>query len=118
MVKIKYTKEKLEVAVSKSTSIQDVARIIIGKPVGGNQHQHFKKMIIKYGIDTSHFLGRGHNKGIVSNKRKTIEEIFVIGSRQKSHLLRRALLESRTEYKCFICSIDKWLGKEIRVEIS
>ncbi len=37
--------------------------------------------------------------------------------RQKSHLLRRALIESGIQYKCFICVIDKWLGKDINLEI-
>lgn len=47
---VKYTKEKLEQVVVKSISIQDVARIIVGKPVGRNHHQHIKKMIAKFNI--------------------------------------------------------------------
>ncbi len=104
-------------AVSNSASVQDVARILIGKSVGGNQHQHFKRMILKYGINTSHFLGRAHNRGKISNKRKSPGEVFTVGVRQKSHLLRRALIESGIQYKCFICLIDKWLGESISLEI-
>ncbi len=113
----RYTKEKLEVAVSKSISVQGVARIILGKPVSGNQHQHIKRMIIKYGIDTNHFLGSRHNLGKPSNKKKHADEIFITGQRQKSFLLRRALLESGVEYKCLICAINDWKGNKLILEI-
>lgn len=113
----KYTKEKLESAVLESYSVQGVARILLGKPVSGNQHQHIKKMIKKFGIDTTHFLGRRHNLGKISNKRKLPGEIFIIGQRQKSFLLRRALIESGIEYICLICGINKWRNKELRLEI-
>lgn len=116
-MKVKYTKEMLTEAVSRSTSVQDVARKLIGKPVGGNQHQHFRRMILKHSIDTSHFLGRAHNRGKVSNKRKSPAEVFIVGIRQKSHLLRRALIESGVQYRCFVCLIDKWLGKDVVLEI-
>lgn len=113
----KYTKEKLEYAVSKTLSVQGVARIILGKPVSGNQHQHIKKMIKKYAIDTSHFLGYRHNLGKVSNKRKHPEEIFIVGQRQKSLQLRRALIESKVEYKCMICGIKEWQNHKLNLEI-
>lgn len=113
----KYTKEKLEAAVLKATSIQGVARIILGKPVSGNQHQHIKKMIQKYDINSSHFLGYAHNKGLISNKRKLPDQIFIIGQRQKSAQLRRALLESAIEYKCLICGISKWRNRKLNLEI-
>lgn len=113
----KYTKERLEAAASKATSVQGVARIILGKPVSGNQHQHIKKMIQKYGINHSHFLGYAHNKGMISNQRKLPNQIFVIGQRQKSAQLRRALLESGIEYKCLICGIDKWKDGKLNLEI-
>ncbi|MCR4306090.1 MAG: HNH endonuclease [Candidatus Daviesbacteria bacterium] len=112
-----YTKEKLETAVLKSTSIQGVARVILGKPVSGNQHQHIKKMIRKFGIDSNHFLGYRHNLGVTSNKRRSPEQIFIVGQRQKSFLLRRALIESKVEYKCIICGINKWRGKDLSLEV-
>lgn len=114
---VKFTKELLEEAVSKSVSVQDVARIVLGKPVSGNQHQHLKKMISKNNIDTNHFLGQRHNLGIPSNKRKTPDQIFTIGQRQKSFLLRRALIESGVKYKCSICDINSWKGSRLNLEI-
>lgn len=113
----KYTKEKLEAAVLKSTSVQGVARIILGKEVSGNQHQHIKKMIQKFNIDSSHFLGYAHNKGMISNKRKLPNQIFIVGQRQKSFQLRRALTESAIEYKCLVCGISDWKGEKLNLEI-
>lgn len=114
---LKYTKERLETAVLETTSIQGVARILLGKPVSGNQHQHIKKMILKYSIDTNHFLGYRHNLGIKSNKRKSPSQILNVGQRQKSFLLRRALKESGVEYKCLNCGINKWGDRELNLEI-
>lgn len=113
----KYTKEKLEEAVSKSISVQDVARIILGKPVSGNQHRHIKKMIQKFNINIKHFLGSAHNKGTISNQRKLPSQIFIVGQRQRSLHLRRALIESAIEYKCLICGISEWIGKKLNLEI-
>ncbi len=117
MAYFKYTKEKLEFAVSKSLSVQGVARVLLRKTVSGNQHQHIKKMIKKYNINTDHFLGYRHNLGIISNKRKSPIEIFITGQRQKSFLLRRALLESGIEYKCLICGISSWKNKKLNLEV-
>ena len=113
----KFTKDQLESAVSKSLSVQDVARILLGKPVSGNQHQHIKRMIIKFDLDSSHFLGRRHNLGKPSNKKKLPIEIFIVGQRQKSFLLRRALIESKIIYECSICGINEWRGGKLNLEI-
>ncbi len=116
-MRFKYTFESLQAAVSESYSVQEVARRLLGKNVGGNQHQHIKKMIQKFGIDTQHFLGSAHNLGQVSHKRKNPNEIFIIGQRQKSHLLKRALIESGINYCCSICQLRDWNNQPIRLEI-
>ena len=113
----KYTKEKLEAAVLESISVQGVARIILGKPVSGNQHRHIRKMIQKFGINTDHFLGSRHNLGVPSNKKKLPYQIFIVGQRQKSFHLRRALLESGIKYKCLMCNISEWKGSKLNLEI-
>lgn len=113
----KYTKERLESAVLQSTSVQGVAKILIGRPVSGNQHQHIKKMIQKFGLDSSHFLGYRHNLGVTSNKRKSPGQILISGQRQKSHLLKRALIESSFKYKCIICGINKWRDTKLGLEV-
>lgn len=91
--------------------------MLLGKPVSGNQHQHIKKMLRKYGINTDHFLGYRHNLGMISNKKKNPEQIFIIGQRQKSFMLRRALIESGVKYECLICDINEWKGQKLNLEI-
>ncbi len=113
----KYTKERLEVAVLKTTSVQGVARLLLGKPVSGNQHQHIKKMIRKYEINTNHFLGYRHNLGKISNKRKLPKQIFIMGQKQKSAQLRRALLECGIKYRCSFCGINIWRNQKLNLEI-
>jgi|SRR3989344_3963870 len=117
MAYFRYTRENLELAIAKSLSVQGVARNLLGKPVSGNQHQHIKKMINKFNLNTSHFLGRRHNLGKPSNKKKQPTEIFITGQRQKSFLLRRALLESNVEYKCLICGINSWRDNKLNLEV-
>lgn len=106
MTYFRYTKENLEEAVAKSFSIEDVARILLGKTLTGHQHQHIQKMITKFNIDSSHFLGWRHNLGKPSLRRKGIIVLFIVGRRQKSFLLKQALNESHIPYRCQICSIN------------
>lgn len=116
----KYTVEELEQAVQNSFSTMEVMRKLNIKMAGGS-HSHLKNKINKMGIDTSHFTRQAHNKGKVSTSRKTPEEIFVVfdsGSyRPKVHQLRRAMLEVGIEYRCSICSISSWNGKQLVLEI-
>lgn len=124
MNKSKYTKEVLEIAVSDSTSLAQVLRKLDLKLAGGN-YSHIRKAIKSHNIDTTHFLGQASNRG--QNKKggcrkKTPAEVLVLkpeGSfREKAFRLRRALLESGTEYKCSECSFSgNWNGKELRLEV-
>lgn len=41
----------------------------------------------------------------------------MVGQRQKSFLLRRALIELGIEYKCAICGISDWNDTKLNLEI-
>jgi hypothetical protein len=119
---IKYTKELLQPIVEQSKSYSEVLRRL-GKRQSGSLHQHLKKVIKKHDLSTDHFLGCGHAKGKVSNKKKLPKEILVErvndSKRQCSYILRRAMLESGVPYACKgeNCSVSKtWLGKSIRLQ--
>lgn len=117
---MKYTKEILEDAVAKNTSMAGVLRYLGLKPSGGMQH-HLSKRIEEFGIDKSHFLGQGWLRGKTSNTRLSPEKILVVmpsGSpRQKNNMLRRALIESGVEYRCATCKISEWMGKDITLDV-
>lgn len=122
MVRIKYTKELLEEAVSNSQSVAGVLRYLGLRQAGGTQ-AHVSRKLQEFDIDVSHFVGQGHNLGrTFPASRKTLEEILVVlpeGSyRQKRHLLLRALLESGVTYECAVCGqTPSWQGLSLTLEI-
>lgn len=115
-----YTDNILRKVIPESKSISQVMRKIGMRPAGGS-HCHLKRRIISLGLDTSHFTGRAHNKGMISHKRKTWQEIlckYEGARRPKPHLLKRALCEIGREYKCEACgNRGSWNGKLLVLEI-
>lgn len=116
----RYTKEILEEAVRNSTSVMGVIRYLGRKQAGGTQ-AHLTRVIKKLEIDTSHFLGRGQNKGKISRNRLSKEEVLTkreSGGRQKTPLLLRALLESGVEHLCSLCQCPpSWRGNPLTLDI-
>lgn len=119
----KYNKELLSQLASDSTSIAQIIRKLGLKEAGGTHH-HISKKLKQFGVDTSHFLGQGTNCGQNHKggpNKKSWEEILILresGRRQKSFILRRALIESGREYKCEMCGIgETWNEQELRLEI-
>ena len=117
----KYTKESLQDAVENSFSYAGVLRYLGLKQAGGTQH-HIIKKIQFFKIDTSHFVGHAHNKGKPSPKRRSAENILVLrpdgSNKEKTYLLRRALLDSGVEHKCKECGLsDVWNEKPITLEV-
>ncbi len=116
----KYTKELLNDIVKGSQSLAEVIRKLGLREAGGN-YSHIKKRIKQYGLDISHFkhftdfLMPGVNK-------KFAKDVLVLrksGCRQKSAVLRRALIESGVEYKCVCCKIkDKYNELPIVLEVN
>lgn len=121
MKHIKYTKDLLKNAVAQSFSYAGVLRFLGLKQAGGTQ-THIINTIQKFEIDTSHFTGKGHNKGKQSNNKLKAEQILIKlpdGSvRQKRNLLLRALLEINRPYTCSECDVkDLWNGKKLILHI-
>ena len=111
---MKYTREVLEQAVAESASYAGVMRYLGLKPSGGT-HAHLSRRIRSLGIDTSHFTGRAHTKGLPARNRMTWQEILIRrpadSRRVAAHLLRRALIEAGVPYKCVTCGVqDEWCG--------
>jgi hypothetical protein len=121
----KYTREILESAVRQNHSMAGELRTLGLRPSGG-MHSHLARRIRAFGIDTSHFLGQGSNRGPDHRGPKplTCEQVFALrksGLRQKSHVLRRALLQSGRPYRCEgeCCSLeDEWLGKPLVLHVN
>lgn len=118
----KYTKEVLQEAANNSVSIAGVLRYLNLRQAGGTQ-THISKRLKALEVDTSHFTGKAHNKGKVSNKKKPPALWFIIldpGSRRTDTIyLRRALTEDGVEEKCNHCGLGKlWNNNPITLEIN
>lgn len=105
----RWNEDTLRIAVQKSTSIRQVLRILGLVEAGGNYEQ-MKRYILQYKIDSSHFLGRGANRGRTFKNRatKTLLEILVDKSSFQSHKLKTRLFKAGLKKReCELCSWAK-----------
>lgn len=117
---MKYTREDLERAVKGSRSLAEVLRKCGAPNLAGGTVNHIARRLRKYGISTSHFVGRGWRLGQPGLNRKSNAEVLVYhsdGTRQRAVILVRALLERGRLYKCFVCGLREWRGKKLILEI-
>jgi hypothetical protein len=101
----KYTKELLEPLVKQARSVAQVARML-GMPLDGGSATHLKNVIIREGLDMSHFAGQAWNRGGISHTKKTPEQILINGyeRRPEASKTRRAMIESGIPYICVKCN--------------
>ncbi len=119
----KYTKEVLTDLVASSTSIAQVLRLL-GLRQSGSSHFHISKRIKALGIDSSHFLGRGSNRGPNHQggcRKYSCVEALVLrakGQRQPSARLRSALIEVGVPYSCACCGLGgTWEGRKLTLQV-
>lgn len=118
----RYTKDLLEPLVRDSVSVAAVLRKL-GKRQTGGVATHLSKVIKKFDLDTSHFLGQAANCGDNHKggpKKKTWREVLVVRAsdrREVAFRLRRALVESGREYECESCGIKDWGGQTLTLQI-
>lgn len=116
------TYEKLRDVAVVSKSIRDVM-IRLGIR-GGSYSPVLKKMLRDFGIDTSHFLGKGANKGAWHKgglKNKTPEQLLICrddGVRESHRNLKRVLIEIGIEYCCEQCKIGpSWNNRPLVIQV-
>ena len=96
-----------------------------GMKMAGGSHAHIKRQIQKFEINTSHFEANLEAFKNAARKRafasrKSCNEVFNLSPeyRLKGKMLRRALIESGTEYRCVKCGIGKeYNGLPITLEV-
>lgn len=110
---MKYNREELIALVAISQSVTEILRKL-GRRTRGSSHTHLARLLLKYEIDTSHFVAQ---RAIIT-KRKHWTEILVDGKDVYTPLLRRAMIESGIEYKCHKCyNGPQWLGEPLVLQI-
>jgi hypothetical protein len=120
-----YSRDELELATKGNESVSGVLRAMGMAPSGG-QHSHIKKLLSKFGIDTSHFTGSaGSGRGAKHSggpERKTPELILTLkpkgGRYEQTALLRRALFELGRRWECEGCgNSGEWRGVPLTLQI-
>lgn len=116
----KYTKEKLAPLVKESTSITAVVRKL-GLNPRSNSHCLISKRVKEAQLDTSHFLGKGSNRGVGHRggpDKRAWTDILKYGNDERSVKLRRALIESGRSYVCADCKQPPlWQNKRLVLQV-
>ena len=115
----KYTKEVLQPLVETSNSIAEVIRKLGVKWSGGIQALIVRRAK-EYGIDTSHMLGQSIWKGKPSYNKKKPETVLRprYDRREKTTVLRRAMVESGMNYECSVCGLGtEWEGRVLVLQV-
>jgi hypothetical protein len=111
--KKKWTEEQLRKAVAESQSIRATA-IALGLTPYGSTYATVKKYLKLYGIDTSHFTGKGHGKTTPKQPEIPTEQLLVRGSLAQRCTVRRHILRhSLLPYRCSLCAANTWLEKPL-----
>jgi hypothetical protein len=113
--------DELRRAVEESASIADALRALGMEPYNSTLRARFHCWVTEDGLDTSHFLGQAHQRGGPgTTPLRRAGDILIqhAGTRTRTHLLRRALLEVGVPEECAECGIGpEWLGRPMTLEV-
>lgn len=120
MVRYKYTPEALAAAAAAARNITEVMRLL-GIRVSGGSHAHISRQLKRFGVDTSHFTGSVHNRG-VRCRRMSPEDLLVVlpeGSRRIPGVrLKRALATIGLPESCEVCGVGStWQGGKLTLHV-
>lgn len=114
---MKYTKDFLEPIVKQSKNFSDLLRKLNLQFTGGN-NSYIRKVIKREGIDTSHFTGKGSNKGKKFPSKHPIQD-YLSNKRYitSSNLRLRLIKEGYFGKCCSKCGLSEWMGVELPLEL-
>ena len=113
----RFTLDQLKTAISESFSVAETCKKLNIAIAGGN-HQTIKKAIKLYGIDISHFIGQGSNKGKIFGPKRDIQDYLTNKQTINSDRLRRRLLkEDILPHQCNKCKNKTWIELPIPLEL-
>jgi len=116
-----FTKEDLETAISKSTSLRELVNYFDYRP-SGYIYRYFRELIKLYGLSIDHYTDK--SKGIHTNQhnKKSDDEYLTLSTnlfnRVNGSKLKKILLRKGIPYKCDICSNNgTWRDKTLGLEV-
>lgn len=114
----------MENAVKNSTSVYGVMRHLGISEKSGSMHFYISKLINKYGLDRSHFLGIRSNHGpAYRGGAKPLSALDVlikrdVGHKRKSAILHRVLLEIGRLEACEECGLGTvWHSRPLVLQV-
>ena len=114
----KWTTSQLKEAAAKSRSIRQVLLFLGLQPAGGN-YDHVKRYLKELKIDTSHFSGKGWNKGMKIPREPIIplKDILVRNSTFQSYKLKFRLFKAKLKNEfCELCGWSE-MSKDGRIPL-
>jgi len=115
-----WTDEQLRQAAQNNYSMRQTLAEL-GLATEGGSYTTVEKYIKLLNIDTSHWLGKGWNKGkrITTNSGRDLDSYLQIGGPHiTSYRLKNKLLRSRRlENKCNRCGISEWMEEHLALEL-
>src|SRR5437588_7869650 len=115
-----WSREMLMSAAAQSHSIAGVLSVL-GCAVSGANYRWVHRLVARYRIDTSHFLGQGWLRGKAHSftPKRPLSEILVENSTcyDLGGLKRRLVREGLMAYRCARCGITEWLGRSLALHL-
>ena len=111
------SEEEFKTIIQNSYSYSDCLRALGLTTRGGSSLDILKRRIAELNCSTEHFGKYINQKNPYI--RYELDEILVENSSYAniSSLKKRLVNENRLEYKCAICGLTNWLGKEISLQL-
>ncbi|MEU1683987.1 HNH endonuclease [Micromonospora sp. NPDC005707] len=84
---------------------------LLGIPMSGGSHAHISRQLKRFGVDTSHFTGQGHNRGLQGQRQApsdTLVQLPPDAARTPGFRLRRALAAIGVPERCEVCGLGPW----------
>ena len=109
----------IRLAVASSKSIAGTLRALMMR-VGGANYSTIHRAIQVLRLDTSHWTGQGHRKGVSKPTvpARSLAQILVKGTTPNTAKLRvRLIAEGVLEAKCLRCGLVDWQGFPIPLEL-
>lgn len=114
----KWEEAHLRNVVQESQCYVDVLRKL-GLRTEGSNNQTLKKYLLKYGIDTGHFVGTTLRKTNGGPKKRTIAEMFCLSSTVERSVIKRHILQNGLiPYVCSECpNTGMWNSKPLTLQL-
>lgn len=103
----KKIKELIEISIKNADSMAHAARII------DLNYKTFRKYAIKFGLFSPNPSGKGMSKPKIKTEDVLNNKVYMKSSQLKKRLIKEGYLK----YNCKICKINKWMEKEIVLEL-